>query len=164
MKVELVEVDPVDKDLSNNELSIEVVPRAEPDVAIIDVVLSNPTPKEGQQVSVSVRLENKGDAGTTGNVKLYDGSPANNVLLTEGAFTINANESLQVFLVWAPKKGDHTLHAVIEVVGQETSPDHTQTESVTVLPPDKKKDDTPGFGLLVLLSGLAVAFYTSRRR
>jgi len=164
LKVELTDVDPVDKDLDNNELSIKVVPRAEPDVVIIDVVLSNPTPKQGQHVSISVKLENKGDAGTTGNVKIYDGSPANEVLLTQGSFTINANETLHVFLTWSPQKGDHTLYAVIDVVGQDTNPDHTQTESVTVLPPDKKNDDSPGFGIMILMATVVVALYLTRKR
>jgi hypothetical protein len=34
---------------------------------------------------------------------------------------------------------------------------------VTVLPPDKKKDDTPGFGIIMLLAALVVVLYCNRK-
>jgi hypothetical protein len=157
IKVVVTDVDPIDRDESNNELSIGVTPRSEPEVVIVDVILSNPAPRQGQQVSVQVRLENKGDAGTTGTVKVYDGAPSMGVVLMTASFSIEANESRSVFMIWSPQKGDHTLYAVIEVVGEASKPEHTQTETVTVLPPVKKKEDTPGFGPAVMLLSVVAA-------
>jgi hypothetical protein len=170
IKVEVVDVDPADGDLSNNVKTMKVHPKAEPIVEIVDILLSNPVPREEQRVTVQVKLENKGDAGTTGTVRLYQGDPdAGGTLIADDSFTINANQTMGVFMVWSPEEGEQTLHARITVQGQEETDEHSKSKAVSVLPPvKKKKEDTPGLGigtvvLAVTVVAMAMAIIRKRR-
>lgn len=157
IKAEAADVDPVDKDLANNAMTMKVVPRAEPDVTIIEVAFSNPSPRQGQRISVLVRLDNSGYAGATGTLKVYDGTPLQGAIIATQTFTIEVNGTLDLFAAWKPLKGDHEVYADIEVQGQERVEGHTMSRTISVLPLKKEKEDTPGPGAVLVLAAVVVA-------
>ena len=169
IKAELTNVNPADKDPSNNQMSIKVVPETLPDIYVEEVTVSNPSPHAGQTVTVKVLVENQGYSGGLAKLTLYDGDVATGRVITSKDFSINANGTEQLYLNWVPTQGVHTITAHVTLAGQDAQPQNTMTKEVTVLPPlaKKKKEQTPGPGAISVVSVLAavalVVSYLRRR-
>jgi hypothetical protein len=155
IKVVADNVNPMDKDMSNNQRSMVVTPTAEPDVSITGLVVSNQGPHKDDIVSILVKLENTGYAGTTGTLKLWDGDPGTGKLIGSIDFSLRSNETTDIYITWKAVQGQHTLTAQASVVGQAEKPQRAVT--ITVLPPVQvKKPFIPFPGAIELLSILAM--------
>lgn len=163
IKAVIDNVNPVDKDTSNNQMSVKVTVQTEPDVHMLLLVLSNPSPRDGDTVSVMVKLENVGFTGGTGTVILYDGDPIDGKTIDSKGTMLSSNETVTLYLVWRAVKGQHTLTARVLVDGQALEQQHTITKDVTVLPAKKVNNGTPSLGagaivavfmLVALLKGM----------
>lgn len=166
IKAVIDNVNPIDKDLSNNQMSIKVTVQTEPDVHMLSLVLSNPSPRDGDTVSVMVKLENIGYTGATGTVILYDGDPIDGKTIDSKGTMLKSNETVTLYLVWRAVKGQHTLTARVLVDGQALEQQHTITKDVTVLPAKKVNNDTPfvGAGAIIAVFVLVALFRGAARR
>ena len=155
IKVVADNVNPMDKDLSNNQRSMVVTPTAEPDVSITGLVVSNQGPHKDDIVSILVKLENTGYAGTTGNLKLWDGDPGTGKLIGSIDFQLSSNGTTDIYITWKAVQGQHTLTAQANVNGQTEKPQRAVT--ITVQPPVQvNKPFIPFPGAIELLSILAM--------
>jgi len=166
IKAVIDNVNPVDKDLSNNQMSIKVTVQTEPDVHMLSLVLSNPSPRDGDTVSIMIKLENIGFTSATGTVILYDGDPLDGKTIDSKGVMLSSNETVTLYLTWRAVKGQHTLTARVLVDGQALQDQHTLTKDVTVLPAKKTNNGTPslGTGAIITVLMLVALFRGMTRR
>ena len=166
IKVELTGIKPSDKVASNNQLTKKVTSTAEPEVALVDLLVSNPKLHQGQTGTVMVKLENRGYTAASGTLILYDGNLTGGKSIGSHSVSIDANGTDEAYFTWSPLQGPHTLTAHVDIVGLTDRPAYTKTLEVTVLPVVKAKPQStpfPGAGSFIVVL-VAVALIIARRK
>jgi hypothetical protein len=166
LKVELTGIKPSDKVASNNQLTKKVSSTAEPEVSLVNILISNPNLHQGQTGTVMVKLDNTGYTAATGTLTLYDGNTTDGKSLGSHYVSIDANGTTQVYFTWSPPQGAHTLTAHVAIDGLTDRPAYTKTLEVTVLPAVKEKNPStpfPGAGPSIVAL-VAVALVLARRK
>ena len=88
------------------------------------ISFSNPTPVEGEEITISVEVKNTGDTTQTMNqdlvVDLYEGDPATQplqILCKDVILELKPGESKQVKTQWQPPPGKTEIYAVVNPTG-----------------------------------------------
>ena len=84
------------------------------------ITFSNPTPVEGEEITISVKVENIGDATPTMNedlvVELYEGDPATKplqIVCKDVILELKPGETQSVKTRWQPPPGETEIYAVV---------------------------------------------------
>lgn len=95
-------------------------------VSADSITFSNPTPVEGEEITISVEVKNVGDATQTMNedlvVNLYEGDPETQPLqipCTDVIFELKPRQTKRVKVQWQPPPGQTTLYAVVNPSGEK---------------------------------------------
>ncbi len=86
-----------------------------PDLAFNgNITFSNPSPKEGEVVTISCNIENIGKVWCQANISFYDGNPIpKGQLIDVENFSLAAEENMTISIPWTTTPGIHNIHAVI---------------------------------------------------
>jgi PKD repeat protein len=103
---------------NNNQASRAINVLGKSDFAIDseDISFSNPDPREGDKISILVKIYNEGDESGTVKYEVYDGDPdADGVLIDSGQEPISANGDETVTVEWTiEESGDHDIYVVLD--------------------------------------------------
>ena len=90
------------------------------------ISFSNPTPVEGEEITISVEVKNIGDGTQTMNqdlvVDLYEGDPATQplqILCKDVILELKSGQSKRVKTQWQPPPGKTEIYAVINPTGEK---------------------------------------------
>ena len=88
------------------------------------ITFSNPTPVEGEEITISVEVENIGDGTPTMNedlvVELYEGDPATQplqIVCKDVIIELKAGQTGKVKAQWQPPPGKTEIYAVVNPTG-----------------------------------------------
>lgn len=86
-----------------------------PDLAFNgNITFSNPSPKEGEVVTISCNIENIGKVWCQANISFYDGNPVpKGQLIDVENFSLAAWENTTVSASWTTTPGIHNIYAII---------------------------------------------------
>jgi hypothetical protein len=166
--VEASEVVPQDKDLANNELSVNFYVKSMSRLELEEVVFSNPVPVDGDLITISVRAKNKGDIAARGTLVLYKGKPSDNIKIAERQIVVAANETEFFYFNWKAMEGDYKVYAKIYLTTEDESIYHEAHREISVgeAPPEPR--ESPSVGILGLVGVIVVAalvkFFAAGRR
>ena len=95
-------------------------------VSTESITFSNPTPVEGEEITLSVEVKNIGDTTPTMNedlvVNLYEGAPATQplqILCKDVILDLKPGQTQRVEARWIPPPGQTTLYAVVNPAGDK---------------------------------------------
>jgi PKD repeat protein len=103
---------------NNNEASRYIDIQGQPDFTLdsADISFSTPDPREGDIISILVKIHNDGPDSGTVKYEVYDGDPdADGVIIDTGQESIPANGDKNVQVDWTiEESGDHDIYVVLD--------------------------------------------------
>ncbi|MCD6461942.1 MAG: hypothetical protein J7L61_04285 [Thermoplasmata archaeon] len=167
-------VEEENEDDNNATISLEVISLPDLEVRDQDVVPSNTNPKEGESVSIAVRVHNTGDEEASSVVSLHLDTPTGK-LLDEKTVTVSPGGYLDVVLTWENvTQGSHTLYVVVDGSGQVRESDEGNNQASVDLTVEAYIPGPAGtgsgsttfliFSVLVLLAAAVTLVVIKQRR
>ena len=107
------------------------------------ITFSNPTPVEGEEITISVEVKNIGDATPTMNedlvIELYEGDPATQplqIVCKDVIIELKSGQTGSVKAQWQPPPGKTEIYAVVNPTGtkhiEETDAENNVTHTTIV--------------------------------
>jgi len=166
-EVSLEDIKPTDSDASNDKgnLSFNVFHR--PDLAIRNIVFSNPVPEHGSSVTVKIGLQNLGEVAAMGKVKVYRDVVDEKALIDAVVVNVLGNGTKDIYVKWDAEEGRHRLVVVANITDdQDPANDKATSEPIVVAaaPEKKRGQEVPGvYGMLAVFAMVLTVAALSRR-
>jgi len=113
--VNLSSISPQDYDCNNNEATAQIYVKGRPDFKVSNAALSNPKPKDGDFITVSVELQNVGVVVGRGFLVIYTDAPYSGKKIADsGVIWLNEYSKKKVQLDFVAKINMKNLYFVLE--------------------------------------------------
>ncbi len=136
-----------EENTDNNAFDLEVHIHTRPDLMIKDISIEPASPVQGEQVSITVTIENPGESDCVADVLCYLDDPAEELGLKTMHFM--GEDLNSTIFTWdtSGAEGEHTIHMLIDPNDEVNETDEQNNEgslNITVQPPPEKPDPALG--------------------
>lgn len=166
-EVSLDDIEPTDSDALDDKGNLRFNVLHRPDLAIRNIVFSNPAPEDGASVTVKIGLQNLGEVAAMGKVRVYKDVIDGKALIGDVVVDVPGNETEDIYVKWDAEEGRHQLVVVANITDdQDPTNDQATSEPIVVAAAPEKKggEEVPGvYGMLAVLAMVLMVAVLSRR-